>query len=103
MMSGPTKRIEELAHVPPEVSALLSALHLSEPRTEPLTRLCSQEWASLLEFCDIAHLTMPLAQLPMNGFPHWVVERLRTNLADNAQRFDRLKEIHTEVVGAFDC
>ena len=102
-MSGPTKRIEELAHVPPEVSALLSALHLSEPRMEPLTRLCHQEWASLLEFCDIAHLTLPLAQLPMGSFPCWVAERLRTNLADNAQRFDRLKAIYTEVVGAFGC
>ena len=70
--------------IQPEVTALLRALQLGKPDTTFLEKLSEKEWTSLLEFCNIAHLTLPLAQLPMKKFPYWVVERLRTNLAGNA-------------------
>jgi hypothetical protein len=100
-MNKPTQ-IGESRHIPPEVVALLSALQRGEPDVKPLSRLSDHEWMSLLEFCDIAHLTLPLAQLPMDGFPRWVVERLEINLADNAQRFARIKEIYREAADALN-
>lgn len=88
--------------IPSEVKALLSALQLSDPDISRLRKLTSEEWASLLDFCDLAQLTLPLAQLRMNGMPHWVRERLQTNLADNALRFERVKATYREVAGALE-
>ncbi len=70
------------------------------PDTTSLEKLTDKEWTSLLDFCDVAHLTLPIAQLPMNGFPNWVVERLTTNLADNALRFERVQATYREVADA---
>jgi hypothetical protein len=88
--------------IPHEARALLRALQLSNPDSASLQKLSEKEWASLLDFCDIAHLTLPLAQLRMEGFPNWVVERLKTNLADNALRFGRVKATYLEAAEALN-
>jgi len=85
-----------------EVSALLPALQMSNGDTTQLAGLSDAQWRSLLEFCDIAHLTLPMAQLPTAGFPQWVVERLRTNLADNALRFERAMATYREAAAALE-
>jgi hypothetical protein len=86
--------------IPFEVRTLLSALQLSRPDAAPLKKLSNEEWTSLLAFCDISHLTLPIARLPMEGFPDWAVERLRTNLADNSLRFERVKATYREAAEA---
>lgn len=86
--------------IPPEVGALLRALQLRMPDTTAIEKLSEKEWTSLLEFCDIAHLTLPITQLPMKGCPNWVVERLRANLADNALRFEAVKSTYREAAEA---
>jgi len=96
----PSTRIVQAARIPREVKALLYALQLSGSDLEPLRHLSDQEWARLLEFCEIAQLTLTLAQLPMDRLPSWVVKRLETNLADNAQRFERVKTIYCEAAAA---
>ena len=88
--------------IPPEVLALLSALQLRNPDTTPLKQLTDEEWTSLLDFSNRAQLTLPIAQLPMTGFPDWVVEQLRTYLADNALRFERVKATYREAAGALE-
>ena len=99
----PSPKIEATARlVPAEVTALLSALQLNETRTTLLKFLSDEEWLKLLSFCEIAHLTLPLAQLPMDGFPLWVVERLITNLSDNAIRFESIKKTYEEVAAALN-
>jgi Uncharacterised nucleotidyltransferase len=87
--------------IPHEVAALIEALKLREPNTEFLKGLSDQRWTNLLTFCDLAHLTLALAQLPMEGFPRWVDERLTINFADNAKRFKRVKATYKEVSEAF--
>ena len=52
--------------IPPEAIALIAALQLREPDTSLLQVLSDQEWTSLLTFSDLAHLTLPLAQLSRN-------------------------------------
>jgi predicted MFS family arabinose efflux permease len=89
-------------HIPRDFLALLAALHLTNPDTAELRKLSDQEWRSLLSFCDTAHLTLSLAQLSIEGIPSWVAERLRTNLADNALRAERIRSTYREAADALD-
>ena len=89
-------------NIPRELTALIAALQLREPYTALLEKLEDHEWNSLLTFCDLAHLTLSLAQLPAIGFPSWVVKRLDTNVADNALRFERVKATYREAAEALD-
>jgi len=82
--------------IPREVAALMAALQLRESDNSLLEKLDDHEWNSLLTFCDLSHLTLLLAQLPAARFPSWVVERLKTNTTDNAQRFERVKATYKE-------
>jgi hypothetical protein len=88
--------------IPAEVMALLSAFQLNEPDTTQLVKLPDEKWRSLLAFCDVSNLTLPLAQLPSEGFPQWVVERLRINRADNTSRFERVKATYREAATALE-
>ena len=82
--------------IPHEVAALIPALQLREPSTALLKTLSDHEWSELLTFCDLAHLTLALAQLPSDGFPDWVVDGLNKNVKDNFQRFKRVKATYKE-------
>ena len=86
--------------VPREVAALLTALRLKDATIIGLQNLSNEEWRSLLRFCELAHLTLPLAQLQFEGKPAWVEERLQSNLADNALRFARVKATYREAACA---
>ena len=88
--------------IPREVAALIAALQLKGATTEALLELEEREWESLLRICDLAHLTLRLALVEANGFPSWVVERLKKNVADNAARFERVKATYREVADAMD-
>ena len=102
-MNGSIFATEETApRIPLEVEALIIALQLGEPDTSLLKRLSDDEWTKLFAFAKIANLTLPLALLPMEGFPHWVVERLITNRADNALRFARVKATYREAAEALE-
>ena len=87
---------------PRAVALLIRALHLRQPDIVSLAQLEDHEWGGLLAFCDPGHLTLSLAQLPKDGFPSWVVERLKTNVADNALRFERVKATYREAAEALD-
>jgi predicted MFS family arabinose efflux permease len=86
--------------VPREVAALLAALQFKDANVSGLQNLSDAEWRSLLRFSELAHLTLPLAQLQFEGKPAWVEERLQSNLADNALRFVRVKATYREAACA---
>ncbi len=86
--------------IPREVAALLDALQLEGPNVDALMALEDADWTRLLEFCDLAHLTLPLSQARINGAPGWVVRRLEQNVADNARRFERVKAAYVEAAAA---
>ena len=88
--------------VPREVTALLAALQFCGADTEALQELSDTEWHSLLRFCELAHLTLPLAQLSLNRVPAWVTQRLQANVSDNALRFLRVQATYREVARALD-
>jgi hypothetical protein len=88
--------------VPHEIAVLLAALQFRGANTEALQKLSETEWNSLLHFCDLAHLTLPLAQLTLNSIPAWVTRRLEANLTDNALRFKRVQDTYCEAANAFE-
>jgi hypothetical protein len=86
--------------VPTEVKALIQALHLKQPQFDGLRSLNDHQWQFLLRFAELAHLTLPLARIGVDGLPTWVTERLRKNLEDNRLRFQRVKNTYAEAVDA---
>jgi hypothetical protein len=88
------------ARLPREFAAVMEALQLPASSTDWLLELNDDEWGKLLEVCDIAHLTLTLAQLSSSGFPKWVVERLHRNAADNARRRKRIQALYAEAAEA---
>ena len=84
-MNSNVSEVLQQAHVPREVQALLAALQITHANTSLLQTLSDEEWLSLLNFCDLAHLTLKLATLPTSGFPAWVVSRLETNTSRQLQ------------------
>ena len=101
-MNSNDSDVLQQAHVPREVQALLGALQITRASTSFLQTLSDEEWLSLLNFCDLAHLTLRLATLPTSGFPAWVVSRLETNRADNVKRFERVKATYVEARNALE-
>jgi len=86
--------------IPREFAALLDALQLEGSNTDALLALDDADWGRLLEFCDLAHLALPLSQIDMEDFPDWVVRRLEQNLSDNARRFERVRAAYVEAGAA---
>ena len=86
--------------IPREVVALLDALQLEGSNTDALLALDDADWRRLLEFCDLAHLALPLSQVDTENFPDWVVRRLEQNLSDNARRFERVRAAYVEAAAA---
>jgi Uncharacterised nucleotidyltransferase len=83
--------------VPREFAALMNALQIRGANTDALLELKDTDWEKLLDFCDLAHLTLPLAQVARTDFPVWVVRRLEKNAADLALRFERVRAWYIEV------
>jgi hypothetical protein len=88
-------------NVPREFAALMDALQLQGANTDALLQLERKDWERLLNFCDLAHLTLALAQVPKTDFPAWVVRRLEKNITDNAFRFERVLAAYAEVGEGF--
>ncbi len=63
--------------------------------------LIGADWPAVLAFCDRTHLTLPLARRRPDDLPPWVAQRLDKNLADNAERWRRMKIAYTEAANAF--
>jgi Uncharacterised nucleotidyltransferase len=85
---------------PPYVTALVSALSFRGAQPESLQVLDDSEWQELLVFGDRMHLTIPLAQACSSYCPDWVRARIAENIADNARRFQVIKNAYNEIAGA---
>jgi predicted MFS family arabinose efflux permease len=88
--------------IPHYVQSLLSALQFRNANPEALRSLDESEWQQLLQFCDLAHLTFPLWRNSGKVLPGWVRERIERNAADNAKRYDRIKQVYLALATALD-
>jgi len=93
---------EDKSTIPPDARALLLALQLTGTNTRALEALDDLQWTRLLEFCDVSHLTLTLARLPLEGAPLWVSDRLKQNLTDNALRYAAIKSTYCEAAAALN-
>jgi Uncharacterised nucleotidyltransferase len=89
-----------MRRIPNYVQALLAALQFRGPQPEALQALRDSDWRKLLEFCDLAHLTLPLWRKSGDFLPHWVRNRMEQNASDNSKRFDNVKQAYLELAKA---
>ena len=82
--------------VPHFFAALMEALQTKGANVDGLACLKYAEWEKLLKFSDLAHLTLPLAEVATAEFPAWVLERLAKNTRDNRDRFERIYATYRE-------
>lgn len=87
--------------VPSYLLAAMAALQFQDSEIEPLRRLTEDDWHELLEFGDLAHLTLPLLPVCKEVAPDWVVSRIERNFCDNSRRVERIKTAYQELAGAF--
>ena len=86
--------------VPREFAALMDALQFEGANADRLRLLETSDLEKLLEFCDLAHLTLALSRVDRARLPDWVSHRLEVNVADNAQRFRLLCAAYVEAEAA---
>jgi hypothetical protein len=79
---------------------LLDALRFQDTRTEGLRSVSDAEWLRILSDWHVVRLTLPLRRLHGDEMPAWVRERIDTSLADNALRFERIKDAYSRVAEA---
>ena len=81
---------------------MLRSLRFRSPECEGLARLSEDDWEKALRFSDGAHLTLALGLACRDHLPEWVGEHIDRNLADNAQRWERVKAAYREASAAFE-
>jgi hypothetical protein len=80
---------------------LMAALQWMDPQPQQLRDLAQPDWRDMLDFCDLAHLTLPLVSRSASVMPAWVLERAERNLADNRIRAAKIAEAYREIAVAF--
>jgi hypothetical protein len=76
---------------------LSEAMQLQNPRSEALRAVKDSEWESVLSDWRFVRLMLPLRQTCGDGLPDWVRDRVDAHLADNAIRFERIKQTYRTV------
>ncbi|HEY2018559.1 MAG TPA: nucleotidyltransferase family protein, partial [Bryobacteraceae bacterium] len=91
------------ASLPRGPAAVLAALHLSDPQSDPLARLTDGQWRDALAFSDRWALTLALRNRAAATMPLWVRERTDENAAHNRERHQRLEELYRTLAGRLDA
>jgi hypothetical protein len=89
----------EMGEVP---AFLMNALRFQEANTQGLRNASDAEWTRVLSDWHTVRLTLPLRRLHGDNMPAWVRERVDTFLADNAARFERIKEAYSRAAEALE-
>lgn len=88
------------ARVPAHFAAVLEALQVRGASADALRAIDESAWPDVLSLCDRAKLALPLAMRSYRGFPDWVTQRLRGNLADSFDRFRHTQQTYLEAASA---
>jgi len=82
---------------------VLAALHLRDPRRDPLSRLKDTEWRAALTFCDRSRLTLSLRGTARDGMPAWVQERTDSDAAKNQKRLVGIEATYRELAARLEA
>src|SRR5215471_13304721 len=86
--------------IPSNVVALLEALRFCGGETERLRSLTDSEWQDILSHWAWVRFTLPLRHVCGNDLPSWVRVQIDQNIADNTERFERIKNVYLEIATA---
>ncbi|MGA8233599.1 MAG: MFS transporter [Candidatus Acidiferrales bacterium] len=83
--------------MPDPLSIIVSALRFNDPHTDSLDAFTGGHWRYVLARWDLQRLTLPLRLTRAESVPEWARAHIDRNLADNARRFERIKQVYTRV------
>jgi hypothetical protein len=81
---------------------LMDALRFQDANKQGLRNVSDAEWNRVLSDWHTVRLTLPLRRANPDEMPAWVQERIDAFLADNAVRFERIKEAYSRAAKALD-
>ena len=87
--------------MPPGPAAVLSALHLAEPAPPPA--LTDRDWRQALDFAYNAMLALEFRRVASGAAPAWVRDELDGAAGRNRQRFERLRQLYSEIRRRLDA
>src|SRR5208283_3236202 len=96
----PERKGESMPSAPVHVKAVLGALNFCGARREALRTLTDDEWKDILFRWAWVRLALPLKQVCGDDLPGWVRDQIDEHIADNTERFERIKRDYVEVAGA---
>jgi MFS family permease len=88
-------------HIPVYAQAVFDALHFSTPSFDALSSLSEANWLQLVEFSHRTQLALPFALRRRHRLPNWVADRFERDLANNKERWRRLKPVYQDLSRAF--
>jgi MFS family permease len=91
----------QYSEVPAFAQAVIFALRLSTPNRAHLSQLNRKDWQRAIGFCRRTQLILPLRLTCVENVPEWLRPHLDRDLANNAERWRRLKANYQEVACAF--
>ena len=83
--------------MPEALATVVSALRFQNPGTAALDSFTDAEWKQVRAQWDLQRLTLYLRRAQPEHMPDWLREHIDLNLADNARRFERIKQIYARV------
>jgi MFS family permease len=88
--------------LPPYVTSFMDALQFDAARGDGLRQITDADWQAILSHWGFVRLTLPLRQRYGDDLPPWVRERIDRNIADNTERFSRIREAYREIATALN-
>jgi len=93
------KEKQELRSIPPYFTKLLDVLKFTGARGE-LRSFTDSEWRQILSHWSTVRLTLPLSHRFGDDLPDWVRGEIDKNIADNTERYRRIKTDYLEIANA---
>jgi hypothetical protein len=88
--------------LPAFARAALELLSFSPRQDGAAAELPACDWQSMLQFCDRTQLTLPVGLRGRTRLPRSVLDRTARNLAQNANRWESIKQDHRRLSAAFE-
>lgn len=95
--------MKPLRYVPCYAKTVFDALHFAHPRLNGLSVLSDAEWRQLIDFCHQMQLAIPFATRCHDHLPLWVANVFDRDMANNAERWKRIKLAYLESSDAFEA
>jgi MFS family permease len=90
-------------HIPAYAQAVFDALHFEDPRFDALSGLSDAAWRQLIDLCHQSQLAIPFTLRCHDRLPAWVGGGFDQDLANNRERWRRMKLVYRQASSAFEA